>query len=70
MSRSFGPAWGQPGLRVNVQLIDAETRAHPWVDRFDKPMTDLLESQVCQRAGCPTDRGARGFEFTVPRASP
>jgi TolB-like protein len=32
-------------LRVNVQLIDAETRAHLWADRFDKPMTDLLEMQ-------------------------
>ncbi|WFU78333.1 winged helix-turn-helix domain-containing tetratricopeptide repeat protein [Bradyrhizobium sp. CIAT3101] len=32
-------------LRINVQLIDAETRAHLWADRFDKPMTDLLEMQ-------------------------
>ena len=32
-------------LRVNVPLIDAETRAHLWADRFDKPMTDLLEMQ-------------------------
>jgi TolB-like protein len=32
-------------VRVNVQLIDAETRAHLWADRFDKPMTDLLEMQ-------------------------
>jgi TolB-like protein len=32
-------------LRVNVQLIDAETRAHLWADRFDKPMTDLFEMQ-------------------------
>jgi TolB-like protein len=32
-------------LRVNVQLIDAVTRAHLWADRFDKPMTDLLEMQ-------------------------
>jgi TolB-like protein/Flp pilus assembly protein TadD len=32
-------------LRVNVQLIDAETRANLWADRFDKPMTNLLEMQ-------------------------
>lgn len=36
---------GANRLRVNVQLIDAETRAHLWADRFDKPMTDLLEMQ-------------------------
>jgi len=36
---------GASRLRVNVQLIDAETRAHLWADRFDKPMTDLLEMQ-------------------------
>jgi len=36
---------GASRLRVNVQLIDAETRAHLWADRFDKPMADLLEMQ-------------------------
>jgi TolB-like protein len=36
---------GASRLRMNVQLIDAETRAHLWADRFDKPMTDLLEMQ-------------------------
>ena len=25
-------------LRVNVQLIDAETGAHLWAERFDKPV--------------------------------
>jgi len=32
-------------LRVNVQLVDAETGAHFWVDRFDKPVADLFEMQ-------------------------
>jgi TolB-like protein len=32
-------------MRVNVQLIDAETCAHLWAERFDKPITDLLEMQ-------------------------
>ena len=36
---------GGDRLRVNVQLVDAETCAHVWADRFDKPMTDLLETQ-------------------------
>jgi tetratricopeptide (TPR) repeat protein len=32
-------------LRVNVQLVDAETGAHLWADRFDKPVADLFEVQ-------------------------
>ncbi|MDE5451405.1 adenylate cyclase [Bradyrhizobium sp. CSA112] len=36
---------GQNRLRVNVQLVDAETRTHLWTDQFDKPVTDLFEMQ-------------------------
>jgi len=32
-------------LRVNVQLIDAETGNHLWADRFDKPVADLFDMQ-------------------------
>jgi TolB-like protein len=32
-------------LRVNVQLIDAQTGAHLWADRFDKPIADLFDMQ-------------------------
>ncbi len=32
-------------LRVNVQLVDAETGNHLWAERFDKPVTDLLDMQ-------------------------
>jgi TolB-like protein len=32
-------------LRVNVQLVDAETASHLWADRFDKPVTDLFDMQ-------------------------
>jgi TolB-like protein/tetratricopeptide (TPR) repeat protein len=32
-------------LRVNVQLIDAESGNHLWADRFDKPVADYLEMQ-------------------------
>jgi hypothetical protein len=28
-------------MRVNVQLIDAETGSHLWAERFDKPLADL-----------------------------
>jgi TolB-like protein len=30
-------------LRVNVQLIDAETSNHLWAERFDKPVADLFD---------------------------
>ena len=32
-------------LRVNVQLVDAETGNHLWAERFDKPVGDLFEIQ-------------------------
>jgi TolB-like protein/class 3 adenylate cyclase/Tfp pilus assembly protein PilF len=32
-------------LRVNVQLIDAESGNHLWAERFDKPVTDLFDMQ-------------------------
>jgi TolB-like protein/Flp pilus assembly protein TadD len=32
-------------LRVNVQLIDAETGNHLWAERFDKPVADLFDLQ-------------------------
>ena len=32
-------------LRVNVQLIDAETGNHLWAERFDKPAADLFDIQ-------------------------
>jgi TolB-like protein/Tfp pilus assembly protein PilF len=32
-------------LRVNVQLIEAETGKHLWAERFDKPVADLFEMQ-------------------------
>jgi TolB-like protein/class 3 adenylate cyclase len=32
-------------MRVNVQLVDAETGSHLWAERFDKPLTDLFDMQ-------------------------
>ena len=32
-------------LRVNVQLIDAETGNHLWAERFEKPVGDLFDMQ-------------------------
>ncbi len=32
-------------MRVNVQLVDAESGNHFWADRFDKPVADLFDMQ-------------------------
>jgi TolB-like protein/class 3 adenylate cyclase len=32
-------------MRVNVQLIGAETGSHLWAERFDKPLADLFDMQ-------------------------
>src|SRR5216684_458391 len=44
-------------LRVNVQLIDAETGNHLWAERFDKPVADLFDMQdeIVSRLANPLD---------------
>ncbi len=32
-------------MRVNAQLIDADTGNHLWAERFDKPLADLFDMQ-------------------------
>ena len=32
-------------MRVNAQLIDAESGAHLWAEQFDTPRADLLQTQ-------------------------
>ena len=41
-------------MRVNVQLIDAETGNHLWAERFDKPLADLFDMQdeIVARLAC------------------
>ncbi len=36
---------GGSRIRVNAQLIDADTGAHLWAERFDKPRADLFDMQ-------------------------
>ncbi len=35
----------QNRVRVNAQLIDAESGGHLWAERFDKPLADLFSMQ-------------------------
>ena len=49
-------------MRVNVQLIDAETGNHLWAERFDKPLADLFDMQdeiVARLAGALNTRTRR-----------
>ena len=36
---------GGDRMRVNVQLVDAETGNHLWAERFDKPLADFFDMQ-------------------------
>jgi TolB-like protein len=50
---------GGDRMRVNVQLIDAETGNHLWAERFDKPLADLFDMQneiVARLAGALNDQ--------------
>jgi adenylate cyclase len=52
-------------VRVNAQLVDAETGAHLWADRFAEEVADLfkLQDQVVARLG-----NALGFELVKAEA--
>jgi TolB-like protein/class 3 adenylate cyclase/Flp pilus assembly protein TadD len=55
----------QNRVRVNVQLVDAESGAHLWADRFDEDVADLfkLQDQVVSRMG-----NTLGFELVKAEA--
>jgi TolB-like protein/class 3 adenylate cyclase len=36
---------GGSRIRVNVQLVEAQSGAHIWAERFDSPLSDLLDMQ-------------------------
>ena len=55
----------QNRVRVNAQLIDAETGAHLWADRFEEDVADLfkLQDQVVARLA-----NALGYELVRAEA--
>src|SRR5713226_7474886 len=55
-------------IRVNVQLIDAETGNHLWAERFDKPVADLLDMQDEIVSRLANTLGAQLFEAEARRA--
>ena len=50
-------------LRVNVQLVDAETGAHLWAERFDDDVRNVLQLEDCV-----TSRIARSLDFELVEA--
>ena len=44
-------------MRVNVQLIDAETGNHLWADRFDKPRPISSKCRTRSSLASPTNWG-------------
>ena len=55
----------QNRVRVNAQLVDAESGAHLWADRFEEDVADLfkLQDQVVARLG-----NTLGFELVKAEA--
>jgi len=53
-------------VRVNVQLIDTESGAHLWVERFDRDISDLLrlQDEITRRTAV-----AVGSELVIAEAS-
>ena len=53
-------------VRVNAQLIDADSGAHLWADRFDEDVADLfkLQDEVVTRLA-----SALGFELVAAEAN-
>src|SRR5262249_37149912 len=56
-------------VRVNVQLIDAESGAHLWADRFDANRADLLDmqDQIVERLSGPV--GLRLVDIEAARVA-
>ena len=51
-------------MRVNVQLVDAETSNHLWAERFDKPVVDLFDMQD-EMSSCPSPTWAVILSRTI-----
>jgi adenylate cyclase len=58
-------------IRVNAQLIDAETDAHVWAERFNGDTADLfaLQDEITSRVAIELDIGLVRAEAARPKAS-
>jgi TolB-like protein/Flp pilus assembly protein TadD len=56
-------------LRVTVQVIDAESGAHIWAEKYDRPLTDIFEVQDEVSLGVAAAVGDAVFREVFVRAS-
>ena len=54
-------------VRVNARLTDAETGAHPWVNRFDRDIVDLWNRGTLSPSRACRGRGPSRPERAQPR---
>ena len=59
-------------VRVNVQLVDADTGVHVWAERFDRDIGDLfaLQSEITGRIAVALNFALAGAEAARPTANP
>jgi TolB-like protein/DNA-binding winged helix-turn-helix (wHTH) protein len=59
-------------VRVNVQLIDAESNAHLWAERFDRDVADLfdLQNEITSRISNALSVRLINIEAARPRENP
>ena len=59
-------------VRVNAQLIDAETDAHVWAERFERDISDLfaLQNEITGRIAIALNFALIGAEAARPTVSP
>jgi hypothetical protein len=57
-------------VRITAQLIDAETDAHLWADRFERDATDLfaLQNEITSRIAVALNLALIGAEAARPAA--
>jgi TolB-like protein len=59
-------------VRITAQLIDGETDAHLWADRFDRDTTDLfvLQNEITSRVAIALNLALIGVDAARPTANP
>ena len=63
---------GGDRLRISVQLVDAETRAQLWSDRYEGATTDIFEfqDQIAAQVAGAIHPAIRSAEIAVARSRP
>ena len=61
-----------PRIRVNAQLIDAETAAHLWAERFDRDAEDLftVQDEIASRIAIELNLNLLAIEAAKPTKNP